>query len=903
MRLPALARFLARAFTPKDRVEDMFGDLEEVHRERVVRRGRAIAWLLTTGEAVEYAFFSALARLRTHGSLPVSWIDLRLGVRMLVKYPGLTLVGGAAMSFGIFAGVACYEGYSQVLHPRLPFAEGERVVMIDLLDDRTQEREMRVLHDFAHWRTSLSTIEQLGAANPLIPSLVTEDGRGEPVRAGAMTASAFRMTGVPPLLGRTLVAADEVPAAPEVVVIGHDVWESRFGADPDVLGRTVVAGNTEYTIVGVMPEGFGFPANEQVWFPLRFDASLPSLQGPSTLVFGRLAPGVSFEQAEAEVSAYVARAALENPEAYDHLHARVMPYAEAFLDIRSFVDRLGVMSVNVFAGLFLLLVCGNVALLMFARAAAREGEIVVRTALGASRRRIVVQLFSEALVLGTLAAVVGVGAARWGLERFVAAFESEVPMMFWYHTWLSPRTFVYAALLTLFAACVAGIVPGLKITSGEVDSRLRRLTAGGGGPRFGGVWTAVIVMQIAATVTFPVLGYFTRRDAVNIEAYEFGVATDEYVSARLRLNPTAYGSVSATDSIPYAVRFGAAARALTERLASEPAVAGVTLSRVEPGTYHDWRRIELDAGGETPRTEVDQQGPGRWVVGGVVAPNFFDVMQTEPLQGRTFNTADASPEARTVIVNQPFVERVLGGRYPIGRRLRYVASPDAWDGVERRGSEPGPWYRIVGVVPELGMHNGASFADRRSGIYHAREPESRRTSTLLVHVPGDARGFTSRLIEIAGEVDPDLALVAPRTLDMVKQDDLRVYRYWLWLITGVSGLAVLLSLAAIYSVMAFTVARRTREIGVRVALGGRPVRVSQAIFRRPVMQVVAGILLGFLISSSLMWGIDSELVRGPPLAVLLGYAGIMTGVCLLACVVPLRRALSVEPSRALATEG
>lgn len=902
MSLPRVAVFLVRRFAQPNRVEDLLGDLEEVHRGRLARQGRVLARLLTTVEAVECTVASAFVRLRYSWSLPMSWIDFKLGARMLLKYPGLTLVGGAAMAFGIFAGAACYEGYSQVLHPRLPFHEGERVVMVDLLDDRTQTREYRVLHDFAQWRRGLSTVEQLGAANARIPHLVTDDGRGEPIRAAAMTGTAFQMTRVSPLMGRPLLTADESPAAPDVLVIGYDVWQGRFGGDPQILGRQVVVGDTEHTIVGVMPEGFGFPANEQVWFPLRFDPSIETLQGPATLVFGRLAPGVSLDEARAEVSRYVARAAAARPLEYEHLHARVMPYAEALLDIRKTADRLGVMSVNVFAGLFLMLVCGNVALLMFARAAAREGEIVVRRALGASRRRIVLQLFSEALVLGTVAALVGVGAAGWGLKRFVNAFQGEVDILFWYHTSLSPRTYAYAILLTLFGAAIAGVVPGLKITSGKVDSRLRRLTAGGGGLRFGGVWTAVIVVQVAATVTFPVVGYFVRRDEANIEAYDFGVATDQYVSARLRLNPASYGSVAANaDTVPYAIRFGKAARALANRLEAEPEVAGVTLSRAEPGTYHTWRRIEMDAGGEAPRTELDEKGVGRWVAGGVVAPDFFEVLEAEPLQGRTFNPDDADPETRTVVVNEPFVEVVLGGRNPIGRQLRYVASPDGWDGVERAGSEPGPWYRIVGVVPELGMTNGAG--GRGAGIYHAREPESLQTTMLLVHVNGDARAFTSRVIEIAGEVEPDLALISPRTLDMVKESALRIYSYWLWLTVGVSGLAVLLSLAGIYSVMAFTVARRTREIGVRVALGARPARVAGAIFRRPLLQVASGIVLGFLMSALLGWGIDAKGLWGKPLAALLTYAVAMTGICLLACLVPLRRALAVEPSQALAADG
>jgi len=901
--IPRWAAFLLRRVAPPARVEDLLGDLEEVHTERVSRRGWWIATILTSLEAVEWMVASGLMRVRYPRAAPVSWIDFKLGLRMLKKYPGLTLVGGLAMAFGIFAGAGCYEFYTQVVHPRLPFDDGERVVMVDLLDDRTQVRESRVLHDFSVWRVDLSTIERLGAARPLIPNLVTGDGRGEPIRAAAMTGSAFRMTRVPPLMGRTLVAADESPTAPDVLVIGYDLWKTRFGADPEVLGREVNIGEVEYTIVGVMPPGFGFPANEKLWLPLRFDPTIETLQGPGVLVFGRLAPGVTFDEARTEMSTYVARARAEHPEAYEHLHARVMPYAEAALGITRLADRLAVMSINIFAGLFLILVCGNVALLMFARAATREGEIVVRTALGASRRRIVSQLFSEALVLGMVAGLVGVGAAGWGLKKVAYAFTGGEPLAFWFHASLSPRTVVYAVLLTVFAAAIAGVVPGLKITAGKVDARLRSLTSGGGGLRFGGVWTAVIVLQVAATVTFPVVGWFVRRDAVNIEAYDLGLATEEYLSAGLRLNPNSYGTVpDSTEEDPYSTRFGRTARAMMERLEAESSVAGVTMTRAVPGTYHSWRRIEMDEGGEAPRTKKDEEGPGRWVAGGAVAPDFFEVLGTEHLQGRTFNVDDSDPEARTVLVNETFVEVVLGGRNPIGRRLRYLGSHEGWDDVGF-DDEPGPWYRIVGVVPELGMRNGASPHILRSGIYHAVSPESLLARTLLVHVKGDAQAFAGRLREIAAETEPDLALVSLRSLDVVKEDDLRTYAYWMWLIVGVSGLAILLSLASIYSVMSFTVARRTREIGVRVALGAGPMRVAGAIFRRPLIQVAAGVLLGFLLSALLGWGIDAEGLWGKPLGVLLGYAAGMTAVCLMACLVPMRRALAVEPNEALAVDG
>ena len=897
MSLPRGATFLLRALVSADRVEDLIGDLEEVHRERVARRGRWLATVLTSLEAVEMAAAARLMRLRLHTMVPMSWIDFKLGVRMLVKYPGLTLVGGLAMAFGIFAGAACYEFYSQVLHPRLPLDEGERVVALTLFDDRHQGDELRVLRDFAVWRTELSAIQELGAAEWLLSNLVTGDGRGEPIAAVAMTASAFQMTRVPPLMGRTLVAADESPSASLVVVVGYDVWQTRFGADPDVLGRTVLVNEVEHTIVGVMPPGFGFPKNQELWMPLRVNPALEPLQGPQVFVFGRLAPGMTLDMARAELDRYVARAVIEHPEAYEHLHARVLGYAEDAFFIMVEED---VRFLNVFAGLFLVLVCGNVALLMFARAAAREGEIVVRAALGASRWRIVSQFFFEALVLGTAAGLVGVSAVGWGLERFAhAALGGQLPA-FWHHTSLSPRTLVYAALLTLFAAVIAGVIPGLKITSGDLDSRLRRQTSGGGGLRLGGVWTAVIVLQIAATVTFPVAGWFLRQDAVHIQQQDLGFASTEYLSFGLYLNPS---RSDATEQVPYETRLARTVRTLSERLAAEASVGGVTMTRTVPGTYHVMRRVEMDDGGEAPRNEWDEMGVGRRLRWGLVAPNFFEVLGAAPIQGRTFNAADADPEARTVVVNQPFVDEVLGGRNPIGRRVRYLPSRDAWDGVEL-GDEPGPWHRIVGVVPELGMSNGANPHLPRAGLYHAVSPGSQLWRTrILVQVNGDAPAFATRLREIAAEVGPDIAVLDLQPLDAVKEAELRPYVYGMWLIVGISGLAILLSLAGIYSVTSFTVTRRTREIGVRVALGAGPARVAGAIFRRPLMQVAAGLLVGLWLCVLVGWGLDAKGLWGKPLVVLLSYTVVMTAVCLLACVVPLRRALGVEPTEALAADG
>lgn len=918
MRLPRWTRVLLRWCAPPGRADDLLGDLEEVHRERVDRMGRFRAALLTWAEALGTAATLAVAKWRGDFAEPaaarpsdrpgrapwVSLLDVKLGVRMLVKYPGLTVVGALAMAFGIWVGACGFELYTQVIHPRIPLDEGDRIVGIRQWDASTGRAESRVLLDFAAWRGELTSVVELGAFRPMSQNLVVAGERGEPIEAAAITASAFALARVAPHLGRTLVPADERADAGAVVVLGYDVWLTRLAGDPDVVGRTVRLGDEPTTVVGVMPPGFMFPVNYGLWVPMRADpASFEPRQGPVVAVFGRLAPGATLERAQAELDAYASRSAQERPDVYEHLRPEVRPYAASILDLpRPMWVALG--SINLGLVLLLAIMCSNVALLLFARAAAREGEILVRTALGASRARVIGQLFAEALALGAVAAVVGLGAAGFGIrwmfgivrEQFIGG----APLPFWFHPTLSPSTVLYAVGLTVLGAAIAGVVPGLKVTGGKVDARLRRTTAGGGGLRFGGVWTGVIVLQVALTVTFPVVAWAVRRDAENIRALEVGFASERFLAARVRVERTPPGAEE-EDASGYASRFGATTRELIERLESEPEVAGVTLAGSLPATYHPWRRIEVDEGGEAPRNAIDEGGPGRWIAGGFVSPDFFEVLDAEILRGRGFHQGDTDPEAQVVVVNRSFAENVLGGRNPIGRHVRYLGSDDAWDGV-RLGDPPGPWHRIVGVVEDLGMTDGSTTI-LGAGIYHAVQPESLRASWLILHVNGDPLAFATRLREVAAAVDPTLGLEGLLPLDQAKASNLRFYAFWFWLVVGVSTVALLLSLAGIYAVMSFTVAQRTREIGVRVALGARPSAVAAAIFRRPAIQTGAGLLIGFALTAWFASKMSADAFLGTPALLVLAYSLLMTAICLLACVVPTRRALSIEPTEALRADG
>jgi putative ABC transport system permease protein len=839
-------------------------------------------------------------------------LDFRLGFRMLVKYPGLTIVGGLAMAFAIWVGVIVFQLVNLVLFPSLPLPDGDRIVHLRNWDAAANGPDARALHDFVVWRDALSTVTDVGAFRDATRNLVIAGDDARPAAVAEITASAFRIASEPPLLGRTLSVADEQPGAPPVVVLGYDVWRTRYGGDSGVLGRSVQLGDTYATVIGVMPEGYAFPIAHELWTPLQLDGvAVAPRSGPGITIFGRLAPGASIREAQAELTTLGQRAAADYPATHEHLRPQVKPYA-SLLEETGGGEIFAFLLMHVFVVMLLVMICGNVALLLFARAATREAEIVVRSALGASRRRIGVQLFIEALVLGGVAAGVGLAAAqltlsRWGLE-FLQTNLGRLP--FWVDVNVSPAAVLWAVTLTLLGAAVAGLLPALKVTRG-LGSRLRQGTAGSGGMQFGGVWTAVIVAQVAATVAFPAVAYVEQRLLTSMQSYHPGFAAEEYLGVRLEMDVGAARSDVPVVEAERRERFSASLELLRERVAAQPGVRSVAFVDRLPRMYHRERRIELDDGGSAAPAG---NAPARAlpdasyeVVIAAVDASYFDVLQAPVLAGRGFGPADLEPGARAVIVDQAFVDELLRGQNPIGRRMRFASPPGA---AANAAQEPQAWYEVVGVVPELGLRHPAQRG-RPAGIYLPTAPGSDGPVNLLVHTHGDPMVMASSIRTLASAVDPTLRLWDFQRLDSVMDDVLWVLGLWLRITLVLTAIALLLSLAGIYAVLSFTVSRRTREIGVRVALGADRRRLVTAIFRRPLTQVALGIAAGggVVAAGAFMLAGALPVAGGGPLsggglsagsvALFAGYIVLMFGVCLLACIVPLRRALGVEPTEAL----
>jgi predicted permease len=848
-----------------------FGGVER-HKE-ALRDGRGLAWL---------------------GGLS---LDFKLGFRMLVKYPGLTVVGGIAMAFAIWAGVVTFVMVGQVVHPTLPLPGGDRIVQIGNWDVSINDVEPRATSDFLVWREGLRSVTDLGAYRSISHNVIVGTETGRPVRGAEVTASAFRIAPEPPLLGRALVPADERQGAPPVVVLGHELWRTRFAGDPGAVGRTVQLGDAYATVVGVMPEGYAFPVSHEMWTPLQLDAAAHGpREGPAIQVFGRLAPGATPERAEAELRTIGRSRAAEHPATHEHLQPRIAPYTQS-LQAPSMLDKTLMLSIELFAVMLLVLICSNVALLLFARAASRETELIVRSALGASRGRIVAQLFVEALVLGGVAAVVGLAAAQFALRRWGVEFleRNMGPLPFWYDVNLSPTTVLYAGGLTLLGAAVAGMVPARKITRG-LGERLKQGTAGGG-VRFGGVWAAVIVAQVAATVAFPAIVFFEQRQLARFQSHDLGIAAEEYLGVRLDLDAGA-------DTAAHRARFESVVETLRRSVAAEPGVRGVAFVDRLPGDYHRESWVDVDDGSGVSSATSQPLDPE--VSTALVDPSYFEVMKAPVLAGRGFSAADLGPDARVVIVDQGFIRRTLQGRNAVGRRVRFSPRGE-WSEDESR-----PWYQVVGVVKELGMAHPAN-SRLPAGVYLPGTPGRDGSLFMVLHAHGDPLALGTRVREIAARVDPALRLSDLQRLDEVKVGMVWIVQLWLRVTVVLTAIALLLSLTGIYSVLSFTVSKRTREIGVRVALGAARGRVVAEIFRKPLAQVGAGVMLGFILVTAAAFVVTGQQPDGTPgsasgglslvqVALLAAYAAFMMGVCMLACVVPTRRALRVQPTEALRTE-
>ena len=791
----------------------------------------------------------------------ISMGEVRLGLRLIAKQPILSITIILALATGICLATMGFTLRDEIVNGSLPYQAGDRMARLYVLnrDGGRLDLDLARYHSF---RDRAATFEHVGAVGPRPFTLTHGREEVESIHGALITPRSMRWLDAAPVLGRTLIPADGEPGAEPVVLVRESLWRRRYSSDAGLVGRTLTIGGQQRTVVGIMPDSFEFPNSGELWVPLD-EAALggtPPAPAPGLRIFGVLRPGVSFDQANAEINQLSQRfPANDSPDSVVRL--LVTPFTADSDDTDLAINALVFVLVMV-----LLVVASNVATLVFARTWSRAPELAVRTALGAARTRVVAQLFFETLLLGSIAAVIGFAGAYGALNYIRGSLEG---WPFWITLEPNLRIIAFVIVLTLLVSSVSGLLPALRVTRHDLRNTLHagRGFAFGG---FGRVGALLLVVEIALSVAL-LNGAVTMARAFTSFVDEIpALPKNQVLTAHLgRLpNPEQRDKVVAA-------------------IAELPGVIAAGAGQQLPRLYPAPRAVSVEPIGDEP-VMAPQAAPGH-----AVGVGFMEAIGARTIAGRLLTRADfVEGAARVAIVNQPFVEKFLGGRNAVGRRIR----------IESRGQSTAlaPWREIVGVVPDLGLSVGDPALT--AGFYTPVEDEmlwylAIRTTAEPLSLAGAVRVAVAR-------VDPDLQIQELRTLEDAGREE-RVFLSGIAVaLTAMGGMALMLSIVGIYALLSFMVTRRTREIGIRIALGARSWQVLRSITGGAAIYLAIGGLLGTGLGILFAQARAVILISIPAPGVWMPATIFLTLAIagLTACWLPARRALSIRPAEALSAD-
>jgi putative ABC transport system permease protein len=802
--------------------------------------------------------------------------DLRFGTRMLFKNPGLTAAAGLALALGIGLTAMMFSIVEGSVLKSLPFERAERLMHLETNNLSKGRQSLEVYaHDFWDWREQQTSFEGLAG---FYTGTVNLSGTEKPERFNGafISANAFEMLRARPLIGRTFREGEDLPGAEPVVILGHDVWKNRYGSDPGILGQSVRMNAKSATVVGVMPEGFKFPLNEDVWAPLPLDpAQIKRGEGMTLEVFGRLKDGVSLDQARLEFATLARRLEEAYPETNQGVGSVIKPYTEEFIG-----DEISAMLFTMLGavGLVLLIACANVTNLLLARTAARGKEVAIRSALGASRMRVVRQLLAESLMVAAAGAVLGVGLAYLGIHLFNAAID-DVNKPYWIHISLNGTVLLFAIGITAFAGLVSGILPAWQASRADVNSFLKDESRGSSSFRMGRLSKGLVVAELALSCGLLVGAGLMIKSVVNLRTVDYGIESKNVLTARMGLFETSYPAKA--DQAQFYER-------LHESLQALPGVqaAALTTSLPVTGSWGNVYRLE----GQT--YEDDRLPELRYAI---VTPGFFDVFGVKLREGRDFGSQDREGSLPVAIVNESFARKAWPGESPLGKRVRLGRPLD--------GEQP--WRTVVGVVPDMRMNGlGGGPGSRQSGpegLYVPVSQDGQRFMSMTVRTHGPPMAITQQVRDAVVALDKDTPLYWVWTMEEAIARSGWFYNVFGSLFVIFGAVALFLAAVGLYGVMAFSVRRRTQEIGVRMALGAQGRDVLGLILRQGTWQIGIGLALGLVLAwtlSRLLGFILFEVNPRDP-TIFVGITLTLATVGLLACLIPARRAARVDPIRAL----
>jgi len=784
------------------------------------------------------------------------WItasEIRLALRLIARQPVLSLTIVLALATGVCLATIGFTLRDAVLYSPLPFANGDRFVRLVMHSDAEDNVEVD-LDGYHAIRDTSKAFVHVGAEGGAEFALENADGTVESMNVGLVTPRSFQYLPAVPMLGRVLTAADGESGAAPVVVLRESLWRRRFGASPSIVGQSIQLSGRQRMVVGVLPDAFKFPASGEIWVPL--DEATLAGRASSLTVFGILREGLTIEGATAELSAY------SRPERPRRPGTATSFRALPFTGDDDIINTVMAALVGVLV-LALLVVASNIASLVFARTWSRSSELAVRTAIGAGRSRVVGQLFAEVAILCAIASVMGLALAQVSL-RFLVGMMTDIP--FWMTFEPTLRTMAFVVSLSFLISVVSGLLPALQVTRvnliGALHAQGRGLTPTG----FGSVGR-VLVIEVALSVALLNGALVMARAYASYLDDIPALPKGQVLTARL----------SGEQSKDVRDRILTAVRAL-------PGVVSAGTASHLPRQQPIAQPIEIES--------IDAQSPsmsGRSPALSV-SDGFLETIGGQPLTGRVFTANDyQTGAAPVVIVNQPFVESWFGGRSPLGRRIKLLSADS---------SEPATWREIIGVVPDLGMSPG----DRTNaeGIY---VPLPDQTSGLFVAIrsagnPGTTAG---PLRKIVADIDPKTDVRGIRSLEDAGREQTSFLTAMTSAMTALGMMALLMSVVSIYALLSFMVTRRTREIGIRVALGARSAQVLTSVAGSTFALMALGAAIGTLAGVYLAGFQSVILVNMPEAGVITPsiVIGTLAAASIAAAWLPTRRALAIRPSEAL----
>ena len=784
------------------------------------------------------------------------WItatEIRLALRLIAKQPVLSLTIVLALATGVCLATIGFTLREAVLFSSLPFANGDRFVRLVMHSEAEDNVELD-LDGYHAIRDTSNAFVHLGAEGGAEFALENANGTVESISVGLMTPRSFQFLPAVPMLGRALTAADGEPGAEPVVVLRESVWRRRFGGSPAILGQPIQLSGRTRIVVGVLPDTFKFPSSGEIWVPL--DEATLAGRATSLTVFGILRDGLTIEGATAELSAYSRPERPQRPGTA--IAVRALPFTGDDDIINTVMA--GLVAVLVLA---LLVVASNIASLVFARTWSRSSELAVRTAIGAGRSRVVGQLFAEVAILCATASVMGLALAQVSL-RFLVGTMTDIP--FWMTFEPTLRTMAFVVALSFVISVVSGLLPALEVTRANLIGALHAQGRGVTPTGFTSVGR-VLVIEVALSVALLNCALVTARAYASYLDDIPALPKGQVLTARLSGEP----SKDVRDRVLAAVR---------ELPGVVAAGAASHLPRQQPLPAP----IEIES--------IDGQSPslsGR-APASSVSEGFLEAIGGQPLTGRVFTANDyLAGAAPVVIVNQPFVDSWFGGRLPLGRRIKLLSADS---------NKPARWREIIGVVPDLGMSPG----DRTNaeGIY-VPLPDQAPDLVVAIRSAGNPGTIAGPLRKIVAEIDPKTDVRGIRLLEEAGREQTSFLTAMTSAMTALGMMALLMSVVSIYALLSFMVTRRTREIGIRVALGARSSQVLATVAGRTCALMGLGAAMGTLGGVYLTGFQSVVLVNMPEVGVMTPsiVIGTLAASSLAAAWLPTRRALGIRPSEAL----